>query len=751
MPNEREQEIRTSNVSGDAGAVVQAGAISGGVHLHAAERPVTTPHELPPEAFGFTDRKEQLAQLDLLLGSSEEAHESAAVVISAVSGTAGVGKTAFVTHWAYRVRARFPDGELYANLHGYGPQPAVEPAEALAGFLRSLGVPNSDIPHDLDERAARFRSLVAGRRMLIVLDNARTAEQVRPLLPGTSSCLVLVTSRDNLPALVSREGARRVNLDLLPADQAVALLRTLIESRVDDEPEAVAALVRHCGRLPLALRIAAERALASPGSSLAELVDDLTDERGRLDLLDTGDDPYTAVRVVLSWSYGHLNPDVALAFRLLGLHPGRDFDSYAVAALLGRSTAQARRALQLLERAHLVEPMRSGRRQMHDLLRIYAADLAAEDEPETNRRAALTRLFDHYLHTAALAMDLTQPHERDRRPAPTASASPVPDLRTSDQAMAWLEVERTNLLAVAALAAGGDWPGYTSLLSGTIYRYLDMRSHFDDAVTLHTHAVAAARCYGDLVGEGRALHNLGSIYQRLGRYAEAREHLSQALTVAQQSDDLAGQGFALSDLGFVDWLLGRYEDAVDYQERALACFRERGDRTGQGQVLNNLALVYGRLGRFDNAVRALNDALVIFTDSNDTVRQGYAVNDLGVVYQRLNDPRNALARHQEALTLARNTGDRSLEAAALNGIGNATRMQRAVTEAVERHRQARTIAEEIGDRYEQAQAAEGLARAWEDTGNSAKARAHWQDALAIYLELGVPETDEVRRRLANHR
>ncbi len=348
------------------------------------------------------------------------------MVISAVSGTAGVGKTGLALRWAHRVRGEFPDGQLYVNLRGYDPDQPLSAGYALAGFLRALGVPGQEIPPEPDERATLYRSLLDGRRMLIVLDNASSVEQVRPLLPGTPSALVVVTSRDSLGGLVARDGARRLDLDLLPPEDAVALLEALIGGRAEAEPEAAAALAEQCVRLPLALRVAAELAGTRPATSLAQLVAELADEQRRLELLDPGGDPRTAVRAVFSWSYLHLPAQAARAFRLLGLHPGPDLDPYAAAALTYTTEEQAQHLLEVLARAHLIAPTGPDRYGMHDLLRAYATYLTGIEDSEEERRTALTRLFDHYLATTGAAMDTLHPAEQGYRPRIPAIGHPHP-------------------------------------------------------------------------------------------------------------------------------------------------------------------------------------------------------------------------------------------------------------------------------------------------------------------------------------
>ena len=364
-----------------------------------AERPQVVPRQLPATVPHFAGRADELQMLAAMLG--ETAGASGTVVISVIAGTAGVGKTALAVHWAHEAAGRFPDGQLYVNLRGYDPGQPMRAADALAGFLRALGMPGQNIALAQDERAAQFRTMVAGRRMLIVLDNASDVDQVRPLLPGTPSCATVVTSRDALTGLVARDGARRLDLDLLPLPDALSLLRALIGDRVDADPAAAAALAANCCRLPLALRVAAELAAARPAASLAQLARELTDQQRLLDLLDAGGDQYTAMRAVFSWSCRHLDPAAARAFRLAGGFPGASLDAYAVAALTGSSLQLATQVLAQLHRACLIQQTVPGRYDMHDLLRGYARELATAQDSEQERRVALTRLFDYYLHTAA--------------------------------------------------------------------------------------------------------------------------------------------------------------------------------------------------------------------------------------------------------------------------------------------------------------------------------------------------------------
>jgi len=356
------------------------------------------PRELPAAVPHFVRRASELAVLTELLGQAGE-QAAGTVVITAIGGIAGVGKTALAVQWAHRAASRFPDGQLHVNLRGYDPGRPVTAADALAGFLRALGLAGQDIPAQPEERAGRYRSLLAGKRVLVVLDNAGEVEQVRPLLPGTPTCAALVTSRDSLAGLAARDGARRLEPGPASAGRCDGPAAGADRRAGRRDPGAAAALAVQCSRLPLALRVAAELAAARPAVPLAGLVSELDDQQRRLDLLDADQDPRTAVRAVFSWSYQHLDAGAARAFRLAGLHPGPDLDPYAAAALTGTTLHQAGRLLDQLARAHLIQPAGPGRHGLHDLLRAYARELAADQDTAAERQAALTRLFDHYLYS----------------------------------------------------------------------------------------------------------------------------------------------------------------------------------------------------------------------------------------------------------------------------------------------------------------------------------------------------------------
>lgn len=439
------------------------------------------PRQLPAAARHFAGRTEELKALGGLLDQTLAGEAGGAVVISAIGGTAGVGKTALAIHFAHQVTERFPDGQLYANLRGFDPTGTpMSPAEAIRGLLDGLQVAPEQIPASLDVQAGLYRSLLAGRRMLVVLDNARDEQQVRPLLPASPTCLVLVTSRNQLTGLVTCEGAYPLTLDLLsPADARELLARRLGGERVAAEPAAVDELVGLCARLPLALSIAAARAATQPTLPLAALAAELRHAHVLLDALDTGE-ATSSMRAVLSWSYQQLAAPAARLFRLLGLHPGADVTALAAASLAATAPERANLLLRELTRVHLLAEHTPGRFAFHDLLRAYAGEQARSCDSEEERHAALTRLFDHYLAGAAAAMDTLVPAEQQRRPRIPAPATPLPPVGAAAAARAWLDAERAGLVAVAVYTAGHGWPEHTTRLAATLFRYLDRGGHHAD-------------------------------------------------------------------------------------------------------------------------------------------------------------------------------------------------------------------------------------------------------------------------------
>jgi DNA-binding SARP family transcriptional activator/Tfp pilus assembly protein PilF len=697
------------------------------------------PAELPADVSGFTGRAHEIAELDRLTGTPDPS----TVMIAVVSGTAGVGKTALATRWAHRARDRFPDGQLYVDLRGYDPEQPVSPDAALARFLRSLGLPGEQMPADVEERAALYRSLLDRRRVLVLLDNAASVDQVRPLLPGTASSVVLVTSRDHLPGLVVRHGARRLDLDVLRRDEALDLLRRLAGDSVTGDTEAAEELAAHCARLPLALRIAAELVHRRAPATLASVVGELADHRGRLGLLSTGD-PHSDIGVVFSWSYRDLPTGAARTFRLLGHHPGTEVDRHAVAALTGGTQEQAQEHLELLTGSHLVQ--RGGDRYgMHDLLRAYAKDLALRAGEAGLPRA----LLDFYLHTAATAMDLLYPAERGRRPDVPRPAGPALVLRDAT-ALAWLDAERANLVATAvhAVAHGHEW--YAMQLAQVLLRYLESGGHYTDAVALHQHALRAAERLtdrrsaaqlrinlgvlhvqqaryteagaelrqavdlalevGDSMVRLRALGNLGHLYQWQGRYAEAARFLGEVVAVARHSGDRAGEARGLGNLGQVRLRQGRHPDAARDLRASAAICHDIGDAIGEAYALLYLGHVESSSGRSAEAADHYERALRVFTGTTELAGRAYALDGLGEVDVLLGEHRRAADRLGEALALFRRIGERAGEARVSNTLGTAAASTGRPADARAHHLSALRIAGEIGYRYEQTRAEEGLAR-----------------------------------------
>jgi DNA-binding SARP family transcriptional activator/tetratricopeptide (TPR) repeat protein len=753
----------------------------------------SVPWQLPPGTDPFIGREDQLRALDQLAGV-------AAVV--AVVGTAAVGKTTLAVRWAHGARARFPDGCLYADLGGYGPEPPVPSEHVLAGFLRVLGQGATGSGLDTAELSGRYRTAIADRRMLVVLDNARAADQVRPLLPGTSGCLVLVTSRDDLAGLVARDGAHRVALNPMPPHEAQALLGKLVGDR-----EGVAALAERCAGLPLALRIVAELA-AQSGTTLADLAVTLADRQRGLDELDAGGDPRPAVTAVFDWSHQVLPPPAAKAFELFAWHPGADFDAYAAAALLGTTPAEAGRLVGQLCRAHLVQRLGSGRFQIHDLLRAYGRRLADANAVET----ALAGLVGHYVHAATIA-ETTLPLGRGLAPRP--SSITTPPLDDPMRAARWLNAERANLHAQACELAQSLRP------------YLDNGHHLAEALAVHQHALRAARRLGEPTKIGNALNNLGCVCSHLGRYAEAIDHLDGALAIRRQIGDRSAEARTTTNLAVVYVRLGRHHEASEHYRQSLLIVRETGDQAGEMVVLinfaidqmnvgrhrdavtcheralalaitlgdrmteatehSNLGYVYAVLGRYRDSARSLWRAAVICRELGDHQGEGFVSGNFAVLHTRLgnrwiaqrhieralavhrasgdlaaeaavlgfqgdlllrtNQPAHALRSFRQALTLDRRLGERFLETHALNGIATSALALRRFDQAEEHHDAALALATALGDPYGRAHALAGIGHVREAAGDPAAAAALWREAADLYEEIGVPEGDQLRTLL----
>jgi tetratricopeptide (TPR) repeat protein len=748
------------------------------------ELPNAVPRQLPAAVSCFTGRDAELAALTGLL-DGQPGVRTPALVISAIGGTAGVGKTALAVQWAHMVARRFPDGQLYVNLRGYDTGEPVTAAEALAGFLRTLGVPGTDIPDDLEDRVRLYRSRLADRQVLVLLDNARDPDQVRPLLPGDAGCVAVVTSRDTLAGLVITDGARRLDLDVLPLADAVALLRSLIGPRADQDSEAAAELAGLCARLPLALRIAAELAAVRGQVPLPDLVAELA--AGRLDGLDAGEDR-ADVRAVFSWSLRQLDQSAAAAFTLTGLHPGEDLDVHAAAALIGTTADQARRLLGQLQRASLLQAVGPGRYAMHDLLRAYAAERAAEREPETERRSALQRLFDYYLAAAAAAMDILYPAEAHRRPRIQASAVAAPPMHGDADARAWLDSERANLAAVSAHCVAQRWPRYVTDLAATLFRYLISGSHLPEAHAIYCNALDAARLSGDLAAEAETLNGLGGIAVMKGQGRNAAGHYQAALERYRLCGDRAGEARALHNLGITDKESHDYRSAACYYRQAIAAFEDAGDGLGAARALAYLAAAETELGSYEEAAEHLRRALPVLQEAKDPTGEADALGRIGMLNLRCGQLDEAAAFFEQALAIYRSLDHPGGVAAGLCNLGEVSVRQHQYRQAIGSLRQALGLYRESGNQYGQSVTLRTLAKALEGAGQTTAARVelqtalrlaaetrntyqqaavhgdlaeshhrageddqarhHWQQALALYTQLRATEAEQVRSQLA---
>jgi tetratricopeptide (TPR) repeat protein/transcriptional regulator with XRE-family HTH domain len=745
------------------------------------------PRQLPGAAAHFTGRAAELKTLDAMLEQAD-GQRHGTVMISAIGGTAGVGKTALAVHWAYQVAGEFPDGQLFVNLRGFDPAGTpVTPADAVRVLLEALHVPADRLPVTVEAQLGLYRSLLVGQRVLIVLDNACDEAQVRPLLPGSPTCRVVVTSRNQLTGLAAIEAARPLTLDVLTEAEALRLLhQRLGAERVDSDPDATARIITSCARLPLALSIIAARAAMRPDLPLTQIAADLA-ERPGLEAFTAGPDPAADVRAALSWSCRQLDADAARAFRLSGLHPGPDFDRYVVAALTGERLERAGHTLGILTRGSLIQPAGLGRHSMHDLLRGYARELAAARDSEEERRAALTRLFDYYLSTASTAMDILYPAECDRRPRIPPPPTPAPVFAGEPAAQAWLDAERPSLAAIAAYAAQHGWPAHAIRLSAALFRYLDVGGHFPEAISIHTDCRRAARAVGDRAAEARVLNSLGAVDLRQRRHRQAAGHFEQAVALYGEVGDQPGQGNAFANLAFVELLQGHCGQAIDHFVQSLAIQRQAGNRSGEAHTLASLGFAELRQGRYQSAADHLRLSLDLFRDTSDRVGVVHALGLLsevdlreerflqaadqlkqalslcreigdrssegalltiqGILDLRQDRHRQAADHLQQALSLSRETGDLWDQATALNGLGDAFLAMGRLAEARERYAAALNAAAEIGEKYEQARAHDGLARICQASGEAGEARSHLEEALTLFTELGAPETEAVRALL----
>ncbi|MER7894420.1 BTAD domain-containing putative transcriptional regulator [Micromonospora sp. NPDC094482] len=662
---------------------------------------IQRPEQLPRAVPEFVGRNAELASLDALLHDGAQGPTS--VVISAVSGMAGVGKTALALHWAHRVADRFPDGHLYVNLRGYDEAGVVSPPDALSGFLEALGVPHARIPSGMEARTGLYRSLLASRRMLLVLDNARDSAQVRALLPGAGGCMVVVTSRDRLDGLIAAECATPLTLGVLTAEESMSLLaRRLGASRLASEPTAVADIIEAAGQLPLALSIVAARVATHPTFPLGAIAAELHSAEARLDALADGD-----ARRVFSWSYLALGQDAARLFTLLGLHPGPDLTAAAAAALTGASTAAVTARLRELTRLHLLAEHMPGRYAFHDLLRAYAAELAESSERVDERVAARHRLYDHYLHAAYPAALLLQPQWPPIEPVPPL---PVPDRRPAtdhDGALAWFTAEHRVLIRVVRQAAENGFEVHAWQIAWALNTFVAPRGLWQDQLAIQRVALAAAEKIDDLAGQAAANRLLSRALTRLGDHAAAEYRLKRALELHERLGDPTGQAQTLHNYCELCYLDGRLDEALAHGREALRLYRLTGNRSGEARTLNAIGWLLATTGDYVHAIESCTEALAHQRRSGDRNGQAATLDSLGFAYDRLGQRDRAADCYEQAIQLFRASADRYHEAETLIRLGD-TR-------------------EEMGDKT--------------------AAAAAWRRAVRIYEDVGDPAAHEARRRL----
>ncbi|MFD8305186.1 BTAD domain-containing putative transcriptional regulator [Streptomyces sp. NPDC059690] len=669
--------------------------------------PESIPRQLPAPPPSFTGRTAELATLTGVLDKATMA--GGTVVISALSGAGGIGKTWLALHWAQQHLDRFPDGQLFIDLRGFAPDAEpLAPSAALKAFLQGLGVAPGLLPADDDALVGLFRSRVAGRRMLIVLDNAYDLEQVAPLLPGSPTCAVLVTSRDRLTGLVTAHGAHLLPVDVLPESEARELLaRRLGAERLAAEPEAVDDLLARCGGYPLALAIIAGRAAAHPGFPLRALADELCDGTARLAALDEGD-PTADLSSVLSWSYTDLPAAEAEMFALLGSAPGTELGVPAVAALTAVPAAKARTVLRALERASLVQQSVPGRWRMHDLVHLYAAERADQHLSPQTRDAALNRLLGFYLHTAENAESLINPDTQ-----PLGLGQPelgVEPLAFDDEgsALAWFDTEHTNLLTALRLAVAQGRHRAVWQFALALDAYHVRRGHLREDLAAWEAALNAAH-HLDPKSRALAHRHLGVAHADLARHDEALEHFREALTLAEQADDLAGQARTHHTLAWAWGRRGEYRPAREHATRALHMFQALGNHVRAARTLNQVGWYSTRLGEHTEARGACETAL------------------------------EALRRHH----------DREGEAHTLDSLGHIAHHTGRLPEALEYYRQALALYRDLGHTYSEADTLDRLGHTHLTAGRAAAARVTWQQALDLYdTQHRTEQADQVRQQLS---
>ncbi|MCP2329505.1 DNA-binding SARP family transcriptional activator/tetratricopeptide (TPR) repeat protein [Hamadaea flava] len=671
-----------------------------------AHRP--RPAQLPAAPATFVGRRTELARG---LGMHPGAETSTTVVISAIGGMAGVGKTTLAVHWAHQVADQFSDGQLYVNLRGFSAEADVmRPEQALRGFLDALGVAPQSVPTDVDAQAALYRSLLTGRRMLVLLDNARDVEQVRPLLPGAGGCLAIITSRNTMAGLVAVEGAQSVTLDVLPAEQARDFLgRRVGAERVAAEPAAVEQIISLCAGLPLALAIVAARAVTNPAFPLAATANELREAHGSLEAL-SGADASISVRATFSWSYRTLSPAAARLFRLLGGHPGPDVGIPAAASLLGVPIRQVRPLLAELTAAHVLMQPSPGRYGFHELLGAYAAELAEAVDTAGELDLAKRRVVEYYLRAAFSADRLLRPQRVVPHFVPRPAVDDVVDELFEDHraALTWLTTERAVLTALIERTARDGWDAETQYLAWSLDTFLHRQGHWHDWVAARRHALTATEGGAVPAARARAHRELGHALSQVRRLDEARAQFTLALAGFEGADNRTEQGHVQRGIGRTYHWEGRYAEMVRHCELAGDLYQADGNDIGHAKALNEAGVGYALLGDHVTSLENCRTALVIFERLGDRHGQAATLDSIGSAHSGLDDHDIAIGFFTRALQLCREVGDRLGEAVTLTHLGDA----------------------------------------WQAKAERPAARDHWLAAEAILVDVGHPDVDGVRAKLA---
>ncbi|MFH8470879.1 AfsR/SARP family transcriptional regulator [Streptomyces sp. NPDC017991] len=673
----------------------------------AAVHHLARPAQLPADSAAFVGCTAELNQMRAVLRAQSE--QSGTPMIYAMAGMAGVGKSTLAVHWAHEIAHRFPDGQLYLNLRGFDPTGPIMPSEeAVRTFLDALGVPAQRTPVGHDAQVGMYRSLLASKKILIVLDNAHDSAQVRPLLPVTFGCAAIVTSRKRLPGLVVNEGAHALSLSPLEKTEAHDfLVRRLGETRISAaEPEATNELVERCAGLPLALAIVAARAAAHPHFSLSSIAEDLKVRHDSLDPFAC-DDLSIDVRTIFSWSYDSLTEPASRLFRLLGLASGPDISVPAAAALTGLPVRETLGLLAELTNTHLLVEYVPGRYKLHDLLRIFATEGEGRNENEEERERAITRLLSWYVHTADAAYPLLMPIRRRVPLQPLPAACQPLEFASYDDAMKWCDAERPNLVAATHQAAASGLHGLAWRLPATLWGFFYLRSHTRDWLDTARAGLEAARASQDVQGQAWALGDVAASLAMVHRYDEAIDCRMQSMVLFRKLGDGIGRAHALGNLGHLYLETNHLSKAIEYTRRGLALDRCLGSLWAEGISLLNLAEAYQRLERFEEAIKHLEEAMTVLRKTGNRWVEGITLDTLGTVHQRLSHHDDSITYYYQAIEAHREVSNRSGEGATLSRLGDA----------------------------------------YQTVGESEAALSSWRQALAIYEDLAHPDAVTIMDRL----